>query len=193
MALQRIRKDHRILDVGCGTGTDALLMARWGYRRIHAIDPDPKAIATARGRATRTGLAGRVKFYHLAAEDLSTRFPPRSFDIVLHTLVANNLTRNTGKHFGSVAEVMRPDGLLILQERVTRSLESERPGAVPALPSLRKHFRLTKGISTHLPEVRASPSAPGYARVVIWLGLPRTVTTNDTRPRDPRQSPAMKN
>jgi SAM-dependent methyltransferase len=46
----------RILDVGCGAGTNALFLARSGYR-VSGIDLAPAAIAAARARATRLGLS----------------------------------------------------------------------------------------------------------------------------------------
>src|SRR5688572_4053880 len=64
IAQGRIRTRDRILDVGCGSGTDALTLARWGFRRIDAVDPDKRAITTARARATRARLNGRVTFHH---------------------------------------------------------------------------------------------------------------------------------
>lgn len=172
LAERRIRRGHAVLDVGCGTGTDALTLASWGFRKVVGIDPDPRAVAVARGRATRLGLGDRVRFERLAAEDLPDRFGARRFDVILHTLVANNLRRGFDRHFRSVAAVMRPGGLLVLHERLHRRDAAAAPGAVAPLPAARRHFRLSKGVTTQLAEHRA-PGGPPYARVALWLGTPR--------------------
>jgi len=173
IALGRIRKRHRVLDVGCGHGTDALLLARWGFRNVEAIDPDRDAIAVARRKATRWRLGSRVRFQHARAERLTQLFPERSFDVVLHTLVANNLRKDKDRHFREVAAVMDPEGLLLCHERVTRRFENARPDGVRPLPELRRHFDLSPGISTHLAELPSGASGPQYARVVLWLGTPK--------------------
>lgn len=173
LALGQVRKEHRILDVGCGTGTEALLLAKWGFRRVEGADPEARAVATARARATRLRLGRRVAFHNVAAERLASLFSPRSFDVVLHTLVANNLKKEKEAHFREIARIMRPDGLLVLQERVTRRHENARPDSMAPLSALRKHFSLTSSYATHLPEHGAGSRGPDYARVVLWLGHPR--------------------
>lgn len=173
IALDRIRRGDRILDIGCGTGTDALLLAKWGFRRVDAIDADGRSIAIARGRATRSRLSDRVRFHHVAGERLIGRFPRGTFDVVLHTLVANNLTREKERHFREIAAVMKPEGLLMVQERIGREEENRRPGRLSPLDAMRRHFELTPGIATHLAEHRRFLVGPSYARVVLWLGKPR--------------------
>lgn len=50
------KPDDRILDVGCGTGTLAILLkTRVPSARISGVDPDPKALAVARRKAARAG------------------------------------------------------------------------------------------------------------------------------------------
>lgn len=46
---------QRLLDIGCGTGTEALMLARQG-RRIHGIDLAPAMVEAARARAAAAGL-----------------------------------------------------------------------------------------------------------------------------------------
>jgi 2-polyprenyl-3-methyl-5-hydroxy-6-metoxy-1,4-benzoquinol methylase len=172
VALGRIRPSQRVLDVGCGTGTDALTLASWGFRDVLGIDPDAKAVAVARARATRARLGPRVRFEAVAAEDLASFAGPARFDVVLHTLVANNLRERQGDHFRNVAAVMPPGGLLVLHERVTVRDAKARPGAIAPLAALLRHFHLTPSVTTQLAE-RPTQRGPPHARVALWLGTPR--------------------
>jgi SAM-dependent methyltransferase len=46
-----IKPNHRVLDVGCGTGTLAVLIKREHPGvDVVGLDPDPKALARARGK-----------------------------------------------------------------------------------------------------------------------------------------------
>ena len=49
-----------LLDLGCGTGLDAIRMAQLGYR-VTATDWSPQMVARTRDRAERVNLAGRVE------------------------------------------------------------------------------------------------------------------------------------
>lgn len=173
VALGRLRAHDRVLDVGCGTGTDAITLARWGFRDVVGVDPDARAIGVARARATRLGLD--VAFEALAAEDLLARFGPRRFDVVLHTLVANNLRGDAGEHARNVAGVLRRGGLLVLHERIRRDDEAAAPGELRPDAAFERHFDLGDGVTTHLAEF---PDGRGgtHARVVLWLGTPRRRT-----------------
>jgi SAM-dependent methyltransferase len=53
------RTPGRALDLGCGTGTNAIYMARHGWE-VTAIDFVPRAIATARRRAQEVGVRPRL-------------------------------------------------------------------------------------------------------------------------------------
>ena len=165
----RIRPQDRILDVGCGTGTDLLLLAKWGFRRLDGVDVDGRAVGAARARATRSGLSERVRFHPVAAERLTEHFGRRRFDVVLHTLVANNLRADTDAHFREVAAVMKPRGLLVVHERVNRRDENARPGKFPPLEEMARHFELSRSVATHI----AERAQPGHARVMLWVGRPR--------------------
>lgn len=84
-----------LLDVGCGGGDLARRLAAWATRdgvplRIVAIDPDPRALAYARGRATPPSVAYRgVGAEALAAE--GARFDVVVSNHVLHHLAEDQL------------------------------------------------------------------------------------------------------
>lgn len=58
-----------VLDVGCGTGTFAVEMARQvgGAGRVHAVDIQAAMLETARARVDEAGLSQRVQFHHCGA------------------------------------------------------------------------------------------------------------------------------
>jgi len=67
-----------VLDVGCGTGSLALLLARAGHR-VTGVDLAPRMVEAARGKLARAGLPGRFLVGDAAA-------PPTGgsrFDVVL--------------------------------------------------------------------------------------------------------------
>jgi SAM-dependent methyltransferase len=68
------RPGTRVLDVGCGAGTNSIFLARAGFR-VHGVDLAPSAVAVARRRAKRAGVA--IDFQ--AADALHLPFPPASF------------------------------------------------------------------------------------------------------------------
>jgi ubiquinone/menaquinone biosynthesis C-methylase UbiE len=53
-----IRPDHRVLEIGCGTGNLAILAKSLNpAAEVIGIDPDPKALARARRKAQQRGAA----------------------------------------------------------------------------------------------------------------------------------------
>lgn len=107
MALQ---PGQRILDVGCGTGTLALLIKeRHPQNEVVGIDPDPQILAIARRKAARSG--AEVRFDVGYADRLP--YPDASFDRVTSSLVFHHLRRETKRAALEEAyRVLRPGGEL---------------------------------------------------------------------------------
>jgi ubiquinone/menaquinone biosynthesis C-methylase UbiE len=79
---------QRVLDLGCGTGTLALLIrARCPEAQVVGLDPDPKALAIARRKAERAGV--EIDWQQGFADDLP--FEDASFDRVVSSLVFHHL------------------------------------------------------------------------------------------------------
>ena len=70
-----LRPGGRVLDVGCGAGTNSLFLARSGYR-ASGVDLAPAAIVAAQRRAAHRKLA--IDFR--VGDALRLPFPPRRFE-----------------------------------------------------------------------------------------------------------------
>lgn len=106
-------KGKRVLEIGCGLGTDTMNFARAGAR-VTAVDLTERSLELARRRAEVYGLQDRVRFYQANAEELSAVVPVEPYDLVYsfgvihHTPHPENVLRQARKymHPGSVLKVM---------------------------------------------------------------------------------------
>jgi ubiquinone/menaquinone biosynthesis C-methylase UbiE len=91
----RIQPDHRLLDIGCGTGTFAIaIKRRYPDVQVVGLDPDPKALARGHLKAERAGLSLRLDRGY--AEALP--YPDGSFDRVFSTLTLHHLPISAKKN-----------------------------------------------------------------------------------------------
>jgi rhodanese-related sulfurtransferase len=114
-----LRRGGKVLDVACGRGRHALLLASAGFE-VHAIDRDPDAIAFVRATAERLGLK-------LGAEvvDLEADPPPdlrsSAYDAVM---VFNYLHRPL---FPALRAVVKTGGRIFYETFTTRQAERGHP------------------------------------------------------------------
>ncbi len=74
-------KDKHILDIGCGSGAIAVLMARdFGAARVTGIDVEAPVCAAARERAKQAGLEGKVEIIQVTPGPMP--FEDGTFDVV---------------------------------------------------------------------------------------------------------------
>lgn len=79
---------RRVLDIGCGTGTLAILLKKLHPEvEVVGLDPDAKALARSRSKASRAGLA--IRFDQGYSQELP--YPDASFDRVLSSLMFHHL------------------------------------------------------------------------------------------------------
>ncbi len=71
----------KVLEIGCGIGTDTISFARHGAR-VTAVDLTEKSIEVARERARVFGVEDRVRFIVANAERLSESVPVEPYDLV---------------------------------------------------------------------------------------------------------------
>lgn len=74
-------RGKKVLEIGCGIGTDTINFARAGAE-VTAVDISAASVELARKRAEVMGLADRITFYEANAENLSDFIPEQKFDLV---------------------------------------------------------------------------------------------------------------
>jgi S-adenosylmethionine-dependent methyltransferase len=130
---------HRVLDVGCGQGTQSLRLARLGHR-VTALDSSPtllQDLAEALAEETQT-IRDQVAIVQGDAERITDLFTPDSFDVVLCHGVLMYFP-DPAPLLAALAEVRAPDGLLSLLVRNGDGL-AMRPGLQGDWPSTRAAF-----------------------------------------------------
>jgi ubiquinone/menaquinone biosynthesis C-methylase UbiE len=124
--LARLQPGETVLDVGCGTGTQALLAKqRVGeVGCVSGIDPSGQMIGRARRKAMRRGLA--IQFQVGAIEQLS--FPDQSFDVVLSTYMMHVLPDDLKRRgLAEIARVLKAGGRLLVVDFKRPEQHQERP------------------------------------------------------------------
>jgi ubiquinone/menaquinone biosynthesis C-methylase UbiE len=99
---------QRVLDIGCGTGTLAVLLKqRRPQAEIVGLDPDPKALARARRKAQRSAV--QVQFNRGFSDALD--FPECSFNHVFSSYMFHHLDTATKETtLREIRRVLKPDG-----------------------------------------------------------------------------------
>jgi demethylmenaquinone methyltransferase/2-methoxy-6-polyprenyl-1,4-benzoquinol methylase len=178
--LDRFRRPgpiRRVLDVGCGTGDLARLVARrYSSAQVVGADFTAPMLANARRRGRRAAEGSRVGLARATA--LQLPFADGSFDLVTNAFVARNLS-DLPRALGEMRRVLRPGGVLLTLE-IT---EPTSPGfgaffhayfdqVVPWMGSA----VASEGPYRYLPEsLRSLPSRAEFVGLLRAAGFPRTV------------------
>lgn len=110
--IDRLPEGSKVLDYGCGAGAYCAYYAAEVGHDVTAVDLSPVAIEQAKQQAEERGLAERITFQVMNAEELS--FPDDSFDAVGGLGVLHHL--NLSAALENVRRVMKPDGLAFFVE-----------------------------------------------------------------------------
>ena len=105
-----IKKGHRVLDLGCGTGTLALLIKSHHPKAdVFGLDADPRVLEVARAKATKARLSIRLD----RGMAFELPYSHGSFDRVISSLMFHHLTReNKERTLREAFRVLRPRGEL---------------------------------------------------------------------------------
>jgi 2-polyprenyl-3-methyl-5-hydroxy-6-metoxy-1,4-benzoquinol methylase len=104
----------RALDLGCGTGSLTVLLARQGLT-VEALDHSPDMLAVARSKTEAEGLSGSVTFSE--GDIRSIPLPDASFDVVTCQRVLHHVAEADAV-ISEVARVLKPGGVFYLSDQV---------------------------------------------------------------------------
>jgi ubiquinone/menaquinone biosynthesis C-methylase UbiE len=180
VAQMNIKPDDRILDIGCGTGSLALMLKRRApTATVFGLDPDPKALEMARRKAARAG--ADIEFLQGFLSDTLIK-PLRpltkiSISLVLHQTPVKEKIRilNTCRHaLGPDGEVHIADygeqrGLMRLAFRTTvqalDGIADTEPHATGQFPAIVREAGLKTLIET-------SRTHTPTGQITCWIARP---------------------
>ena len=167
-----IGRHDRVLDVGCGAGTNVLWLSRQGLRAI-GVDVAPGAISVARSRAT----AGGARAVFELGEATRLPFPSARFGATLDFGCFHTLPFHLRVPYATeVARVLRPGGSFLLswigREETRRYGPTHRPSLAEVTDVFESRF-LFSSVEFHASDRRGAWKTPGGALALYSAHLVR--------------------
>lgn len=131
----------RSLDLGCGTGTNVITMAEYGWRAA-GVDFVPRAIRIARRKSHQRGLAEKVAF--LAGDVLSPNSFQGEYDLILDIGCFHGFSDQEARIYAqNVAKHLAVGGSLLLYAHLREGRDSEHGATEANLKMLEEYLALS--------------------------------------------------
>jgi ubiquinone/menaquinone biosynthesis C-methylase UbiE len=116
-----VHKGAHVLEIGCGTGVLAQMMAQRGAV-VTGIDASPRMLAEAEIRVSDAKFEDRVSLKYMDATLIGERFPAASFDLIVSTLVFSELQIAEQRFvLDACQKLLTPNGRLVIADEVIPS------------------------------------------------------------------------
>jgi ubiquinone/menaquinone biosynthesis C-methylase UbiE len=110
--LRSFQARQQVLDVACGTGIDALFLARHGIH-VTGIDISPAMIVQLRAKAKQAGLDDAIEVHVADVASLST-WPRSMYDGIVSAFAGLNTVSNLAAFATTAARLLRPGGKMVI-------------------------------------------------------------------------------
>jgi SAM-dependent methyltransferase len=162
------RPEAHVLEIGCGTGTLALMMAARGAH-VTAVDASPLMLAEAIRQAEEAGLADNVAFRQLDVTELANHLEPASFDVIVSTLAFSEFLPEVRRYaLQEAASLLKPGGwLLIGDEVVPDGIWARLVHRLVRLPLVIITWLLTRATTTPLDHFSQTLAEAGFIPSVL--------------------------
>jgi SAM-dependent methyltransferase len=104
--------NSRLIDLGCGTGLDAVRMARLGHR-VTATDWSPQMVERTAERARQAAVADRVQVMAVGAHELERLEGEAAFEGAYSNLGPLNCVPDPADVSSACARLLKPGGALV--------------------------------------------------------------------------------
>ena len=144
MVGENVRPGSKVLEIGCGTGTMAILSALRGAE-VLGFDVSGPMLEVARRKIEAAGMADRIQLEEMGVSGMD-KLADERFDLVMSTLVFSELSHDERAYaLRNAYRVLRPGGrLAIADEARPRSLAKRLAHGVVRIPLLIATFALTQ-------------------------------------------------
>ncbi len=118
IAREYVQPGMRVLEIGCGTGTLTQMMAERGAA-VTGIDASPLMLAEAQAKIAAAGLDKRVTLKQMDASLIGEKFEPKSFDLIVSTLVFSELPVSAQTYvLAACVDLLAANGRLLIADEV---------------------------------------------------------------------------
>jgi len=159
-----VHEGEKVLEIGCGTGTLALMLARQGAM-VTGVDGSPTMLRVARERVDTGGLEEQVELHQLDASLIADHFDPGSFDLIVSTLLFSELPPDEQRYVLRAARrLLAPGGrLAVADEVVPEGMMARLVWAAVRLPLVIVTWLITRTTTHALSGFPAILAAAGFA------------------------------